>query len=215
MNRILLLLVVVTGFIGGSPRVHAQARGEPARLQASGRAATSVCISNQCRMTDTSAHTILIEYGQAHARGREVWGTLVPLDSVWRLGANSATHLITKVPITFGTTTIPVGKYALHLLPTASGGQLIVNNATEVWGTPYAGAARDRARIPMRSRTLTENIESLSITLIPNSATGNSGVLSIMWGQREFLVDWTARMPVSQSSVGVSSGPEQPRRLEE
>jgi hypothetical protein len=172
----------------------AQGTGQAQRLQASGRAATSVCISNQCRMTDTSLHTILIEYGQTHARGREVWGTLVPLDTVWRLGANGATHLITKVPLSIGTAQIPAGAYSLHLRPGASEAHLIVSNATGMWGIPYPGAQQDRARVPMRSRTLSENIESLVIALVPNTTTGNSGVLTVMWGRREFSVDWTARL---------------------
>jgi hypothetical protein len=162
------------------------------RLQASGRAATSVCVSNQCRMTDTSLHTVFIEYGQPHARGREIWGTLVPLDTVWRLGANTATHLIAKVPLTIGGTAIPAGTYTLFLRPTAGAGQLVISNATGSWGTEYAGAERDRARIPMRSRNLSENIESLSIALVPNTTTGDSGVLTIAWGRREFAVDWSA-----------------------
>jgi len=195
MNRIIPFLSAAFLFSAGISNAQAQAP----RLQASGRASTAVCVSNQCQMTDTSALTVLIEYGQTHARGREVWGTLVPLDTVWRLGANPATHLISRVPLTIGGTRLPAGKYTLHLRPTASAGHLIVSDTTGVWGTPYIGAAKDRARIPLRSRNLSENIESLNIVLVPDGTTPNAGVLQIIWGKREFSVNWTAQVPAGRA----------------
>jgi hypothetical protein len=183
-----MLASVIFGTL--SSRSAAQA----ARLQASGRAAAAVCMQGTCRLTDTSTVTVLVEYGEVHARGRTVWGGLVPLDSVWRLGANTATHLVTKVPLTIGGTAIPAGKYTLHLLPTASAGQLIVSDTTNVWGLPYVGAAKDRARIPMRSRNLTHSVESLSISMVPSVTQTSSGVLTVTWGMREFSVDFTAQL---------------------
>ena len=38
---------------------------------------------------------IKITYSQPQKRGREVFGNLVPLDEVWRTGANEATELTT------------------------------------------------------------------------------------------------------------------------
>jgi len=37
----------------------------------------------------TGPSRIAISYGQPHARGRKVEGGLVPLDTVWRFGANT------------------------------------------------------------------------------------------------------------------------------
>jgi hypothetical protein len=189
--RALLAASAALVFVSLASPVSAQRGGAP-RLQASGRASTSVCMQNSCRATDTTGLTILIDYGQVHARGREVWGSLVPLDSVWRLGANTATHLFSKVPLTIGGTAIPSGKYTLHLRPTANGGQLVVNDSLNGWGIPYA-PAKERARIEMRSRNLTDNVESLAIALVPNAA-GNGGVLTIAWGKREFAVDFVAQL---------------------
>jgi hypothetical protein len=207
MKSAFVLLAGATALSGIISVANGQARGQAApRLQASGRAATSVCLSNQCRLTDTSTITVLIEYGQTHARGREVFGTLVPLDTVWRLGANTATHLVTKVPLTIGGRLIPAGRYTLHLRPTATAGQLIVSDTTNVWGIPYVGAARDRARIAMRSRNLADNVESLSIALAPG-ATPNAGVLTITWGKREFSADWTAQPPAGRAGGARRPGP--------
>jgi hypothetical protein len=170
----------------------AQRQGQPPRLAASGRAATALCLNAQCRMTDTSTLAILIEYGQPHGRNREIFGMLVPLDTVWRLGANPATHLVTKVPLTLSGTPIPAGKYTLFMRPAATAALLIVSDSTGMWGTDYPGAAHDRARVAMRSRNLSENMQSLSVTLVPDGTVPNAGVLSIIWGRREFTLDYVA-----------------------
>ncbi|HEX2780064.1 MAG TPA: DUF2911 domain-containing protein, partial [Gemmatimonadaceae bacterium] len=50
----------------------------------------------------TGPSRIAISYGQPHARGRKVEGGLIPVDTVWRFGANTATTLHTDLDITLG-----------------------------------------------------------------------------------------------------------------
>ncbi len=144
---------------------------------------------------------IRIEYGQPHARGRAVMGTaLVPMDSVWRFGANLATHLTTDVDLDIGGTRVPRGMYTLFALPSAGGWQLIVNRQTGQWGTDY-DARSDLARIPLRVRTLGEAIESFTIWLVPNVTPQGqppeaaSGVLRFAWERTELAVDWKVIVP--------------------
>jgi len=76
----------------------------------------------------TGPSRIAIVYGQPHARGRRIEGGLIPLDTVWRFGANAATTLHADVDLTLGTLAVPRGDYALFLLYTKSGWQLIVKD---------------------------------------------------------------------------------------
>jgi len=145
---------------------------------------------------------IRISYGQPHARGRQVAGKVVPMDSIWRLGANTSTELRTDVDFTLGGTTIPHGVYTLWMLPSANGWQLIVNKEVGQFGTTADYTqSMDLARIPMKVQTLSEPIESLSIYLIPDvapHATGTPapapvnphGTLKIIWGTTELTTDW-------------------------
>src|ERR1051325_3266026 len=64
---------------------------------------------------------IAITYGQPHARGRKIEGGLVPLDTVWRLGADMATTLHTDLDITLGDLKLARGDYSLFLLYGPSG----------------------------------------------------------------------------------------------
>ncbi len=135
---------------------------------------------------------VRIEYGQPHARGRAILGTVVPFDSVWRLGANAATSLVTDVDLDLGGTRVPKGAYTLFARPTRAGWSLIVNRKTGEWGTQYDASA-DLAVIPARSRTLAEARESFSITLVPESATSVRGTLVFAWGTFEVSVPYEAR----------------------
>jgi hypothetical protein len=138
---------------------------------------------------------IAITYGQPHARGRKVEGGLVPLDTVWRFGANMATTLHTDLDITLGDVKVPRGDYSLFVLYTRSGWQLIVNRGTGQWGTDR-DASKDVGRVAVATRTLAEPEGSLTIYLVPDAAqptTGYAdlrGVLRIKWGSTELSTGW-------------------------
>jgi len=137
---------------------------------------------------------IAITYGQPHARGRVVEGGLVPLDTVWRFGANEATTLHSDVDLTLGELRVPRGDYSLFVRYSRGGSQLIVNRGTGQWGTDY-DRAKDLGRVPLTSRTLSEPEESLSIYLIPDAKPGSGtaelrGTLRIKWGTTELGTGW-------------------------
>ncbi|MDQ6873308.1 MAG: DUF2911 domain-containing protein [Gemmatimonadota bacterium] len=139
---------------------------------------------------------IAIDYGQPHARGRNVVGLagVMPWDTVWRAGANMATQLTAEVDMTIGNTFIPRGIYSLFALPTRNGWKLIVSKEVLQWGTDY-DPKQDFARIDLRSRTLPEPIESLTFWLVPAveappSPTFPHGVLKFAWGNTELSTDW-------------------------
>jgi hypothetical protein len=134
---------------------------------------------------------IRIDYGQPHLRGRKLHtGNLVPLDSIWRLGANQATELETGVDLLIGGQPVPKGKYTLFALPTATGWKLIINKNP---GNEY-NAVNDLVRIDLRKRVLASPTESLSITLIPATGPGKpAGELRISWGDAELSTTWSMR----------------------
>jgi protein-S-isoprenylcysteine O-methyltransferase Ste14 len=138
---------------------------------------------------------IAISYGQPHARGRKIEGGLIPMDTVWRFGANLATALHTDVDMRLGTVAVPRGDYSLFLLNGKAGWQLILSRATALWGTDY-DPARDLGRVSLTSRKLAEPEESLTMYLVPDARPGSglaelSGVLRIKWGTTELATTWS------------------------
>lgn len=143
----------------------------------------------------TGPSRIAISYGQPHARGRKVEGGLIPLDTVWRFGANTATTLHTDLDITLGDLKLPRGDYTLFILYSRTGYALIVNRGTGQWGTDR-DPAKDIGRVALTSRTMAEAESALSIYLVPEApqpGTGYAelrGALRIKWGTTELTTGW-------------------------
>ena len=182
-----------------------QAQGVQARpnVAPSGRVTTSVSFDGRVLrggtgwFLGTPAHSgpsrMIIDYGQPHARGRTIFGGLVPYGEVWRLGANWATSLTLDVPMRIGDLDLPRGEYTLFFLPREDGGELVVSEETRQWGTDY-DPSRDFGRTSVQRRDLNGWLESLTITLEPvfPQEAGNvpAGMLRIAWGQAEYFTDW-------------------------
>ena len=181
----------------------AQEPAVPLRIAASSQASVEVHlnarrIGNRWYEEDASLSgpsRIAISYGQPHARGRKVEGGLIPLDTVWRFGANMSTILHTDLDITVGDLKLPRGDYSLFILYARTGYTLIVNRGTGQWGTDR-DATKDLGRVTLMSRAMAEAEPSLSIYLVPDSpdpTTGYAalrGTLRIKWGATELTAPW-------------------------
>lgn len=129
---------------------------------------------------------VLIDYGRPQVRERTVWGgTLVPFDSVWRAGANDATHLFTTRTLDIGTMKLAPGMYTLWVQHTKTGTFLIVNKQTGVWGTQY-DPAQDVGRVAMQASAAPAHVEEL--TILVKSLTGTRGAIELSWGASVFTV---------------------------
>ena len=177
------------------------------KVAPSGRVTTSVTfdgrvLPNGGWFTLTPSHSgpsrITIDYGQPHARGREIFGGLVPYGKVWRLGANWATRLTLDFDVRFGALDVPRGEYTLFMLPRENSGDLLVSRQTRQWGTDY-DPSYDFGRTPIRRRASAERARSLAITLEPNLPAEEgavpSGTLRIAWGEAEYFTDWRMLWP--------------------
>ena len=133
---------------------------------------------------------VLVDYGRPMVRERTVWGgALVPFDSVWRAGANDATHLFTTRVLTFGQLTVPPGSYTLWIQHTRSGTFLIVNKQTGQWGTQY-DPAQDLGRVPMQLSPTPGHVEEMTVTV--RNLGGNRGAIDFAWGTSIATATFTA-----------------------
>jgi hypothetical protein len=125
---------------------------------------------------------VVVDYGRPQVRERTVWGgTLVPFDSVWRAGANDATHLFTTRPLTLGTMNLAPGMYTLWVQHTRQATFLIVNRQTGQWGTQY-DATQDLGRVEMQSAPAPSHVEEMTIAVRALGPT--RGAIELAWGDR-------------------------------
>jgi len=127
---------------------------------------------------DVGGATITIDYSSPRAKGRKIYGGLVPYGEVWRTGANEATTFVTTADLNVGGTAVPAGSYTLFTIPNKDKWTLILSKKTGEWGTDYPGQSNDLARIDMKASTLPSSVENFTISLEKAGAGAN---LNIDW----------------------------------
>ncbi len=128
--------------------------------------------------------TVTVDYSSPRAKGRKIYGGLVPYGQVWRAGANEATTFVTDTAVTVGGKKVPAGGYTLFVIPNQDKWTLIISKTTKndkggpLWGTNYAGEAQDLARVDMKASTLPAPVENFTIAL---DKVGNGASLRMDW----------------------------------
>ena len=130
---------------------------------------------------------VWVDYSRPTKRGREIFGNLVPWNTVWRTGANAATQLSTSADLVLGGAPVPAGKYTLWTLPTPTGWKLIINKQTGQWGTLY-DPAQDLVRVDAKVETLAAPVEQFTIAF-------ESGALVMMWDRVRVTVPLSRKAP--------------------
>src|SRR3954471_10645259 len=93
-------------------------------------------------VTQHVAATVLtVDYNRPVAKGRDLFGALVPYDRVWCPGANDCTTLTVSTPITIEGHALAAGTYTLWAKPGAAKWTVIVNRAHPTFHTRYQSVA--------------------------------------------------------------------------
>jgi hypothetical protein len=138
----------------------------------------------ECKLADGKA--VMVDYSSPRAKGRKIFGSLVPYGQVWRAGANEATSLVTSSDITIGGKTVPAGKYTIFTVPAEDKWTLVISKKTGEWGTAYPGPDNDLARIDMKVSKTSAPVENFTIAL---AAAGNGCTLKMEWENTRASVD--------------------------
>jgi hypothetical protein len=132
--------------------------------------------------------TINVDYSSPRAKGRKIFGGLVPYGEVWRLGANEATTFVTSSDVTVGGKKVAAGSYTLFAVPNADKWTLVISKKTGEWGVPYPGADSDLARVDMKASKLPSPAENFSIAF---DKTGSGCTMRVEWENTRAAVDIT------------------------
>jgi len=122
--------------------------------------------------------SVTIDYSSPRAKGRKIYGGLVPFGEVWRTGANEATTFVTTADLVVGGTAVPAGSYTLFTVPGKDKWALVLSKKTGEWGTAYPGASNDLARIDMKVAALPAAVENFTIAF---EKAGMGATLNIDW----------------------------------
>src|SRR6187551_2333119 len=114
---------------------------------------------------------IEIVYSRPAARGRAVFGNLVPFGKVWRTGANENTTISLSDDVVIDGKTLPKGKYSLYTIPKIESWEVIFYSTTNNWGNPEVW---NEANVVLR-----KPVESFTIGI--NNLAADSADLDMAW----------------------------------
>lgn len=114
-----------------------------------------------------SISKISIDYGRPEAKGRKIFGGIVPFDKVWRAGANASTKITFGQGVNFGGKNISAGTYALFIIPNAQEWKVILNKDFQGWGAYNYDEKLNVLEVSVPVKNLAESVERFTMELEP------------------------------------------------
>jgi hypothetical protein len=122
---------------------------------------------------------IEIVYSRPGAKGRAIFGGLVPYGEVWRTGANASTKISFSTLVKLNGMEVPAGKYALYTIPGEKEWTVILSKDTSLSGASGYNPTNDLVRFKVTPVQLAEHIETFTIEF--NNIRDDSATLNLAW----------------------------------
>jgi hypothetical protein len=120
-------------------------------------------------------------YSRPSAKGRAVFGALVPYNRLWRTGANEPTILHLPFAAEIAGIRVEPGSYSIYTVPTDTAWTVIVNRSVSQWGheSQYKPdiQAQEVGRGQVPSQHLDDHVELFTMRTEAAGATGADLVL--------------------------------------
>jgi len=121
-----------------------------------------------------------VEYNRPSARGRAVFGDLVPFGRMWRTGANLNSMISFGDDVTIDGKKLPKGKYAIFTIPRADMWDVFFYTDTQNWGVPEKwDESKVALSLKVKPETLSRAVESFTISI--NNLENDFAHLELMW----------------------------------
>jgi tetratricopeptide (TPR) repeat protein len=123
---------------------------------------------------------VTVEYSRPSAKGRTVFGNLVPFGELWRTGANANSTVSFSEDVIINGITLKKGKYAIFTIPKADMWEVDFYVTNDNWGLPENWDEKDvAARTNVNPIALGNNVETFTMAI--NNITNDSATLDISW----------------------------------
>lgn len=123
-----------------------------------------------------------VVYSRPSARGRAVFGNLVPFGKLWRTGANENTIISFSDDVTIDGKKLPKGKYSLYTVPRIESWDIIFYKPTDNWGLPEEYKEENVAlKTTVKEEALPKAVETFTIGVNNIDPNSNYAHLDISW----------------------------------
>ena len=121
-----------------------------------------------------------IEYSRPSAKGRVVFGDVVPFGKVWRTGANNATKITFGEDVTVEGIPVKAGTYALYTIPNKDAWEIMFYKDLTLGGNVGEYKAADELlRFKARPTTMMNKVETFTINVA--DITSKSANIQLTW----------------------------------
>ena len=128
---------------------------------------------------DFGLGTVELSYSRPGAKGRKIYGDLVPFGKVWRTGANNATTLTFSEEVNIGGKKVPAGKYGLVTIPDKDKWTLILTKQLDVTSPAAYKPESDIVRVDAKTTRVENKVESFTMQFANVKPTSLD--LEIIW----------------------------------
>ena len=132
---------------------------------------------------------VTVEYSRPSAKGRVVFGDVVPFETLWRTGANSCTKVTFGEDVKIDGKAVPAGTYSLFSIPGKTEWTVILNKNTKLGGTNGYTESEDLLRFKAKVRTKADKTETFTIEFA--NLTANKGTMELIWENTVVAFDFT------------------------
>ncbi|MEZ5041815.1 MAG: DUF2911 domain-containing protein [Saprospiraceae bacterium] len=152
----------------------------PSELQLSELSAKA-SLQQTIGVTDISLH-----YYRPNAKGRRIWGELVPFGEVWRAGANNTSKITFSTAIKVEGKELAAGTYSLFVIPEVKQWTFIFNTSPNQFGAFFYTGESDALKVIVPVEKRKNHQESLSYQF--DNIHLNKGELRLSWGTKEAIL---------------------------
>lgn len=112
---------------------------------------------------DFGMGSIELTYSRPAAKGRVVFGDLVPYGKLWRTGANAATKIVFSDPVEIDGKKVDSGSYVIYTIPGEESWEVILNKGLKNWGVDGYKESEDVIRFKTTAQKVSPKVESFTM----------------------------------------------------
>lgn len=138
---------------------------------------------------------VSVEYSRPSAKGRNIFGNLVPFGKTWRTGANANTIITFGTDVVIGGKTLPKGEYALFVAPKPDSWDVYFYTDTNNWGLPEKwNEEKIAVKTTVKPITLSNFVETFTVGI--GGLDNDFGHIEVSW--EKTLVSIKFEVPTSK-----------------
>lgn len=121
-----------------------------------------------------------IEYSRPSAKGRVIFGELVPYGKVWRTGANASTKITFGEDVKIEGKALKAGTYAVYTTPNKENWDIMFYSDLTLGGNVAKyDASKEVLKVNVKSSALTEKVETFTINV--GNITASKASVDLTW----------------------------------